>query len=119
MGIVQGVGPDAETVVNAQGGRQSFTPYRADLLPPNAVLRISRILGEGAPKYGEWNWLKTTVGENINHALIHLLAYSAGDRSDDHIGHAACRLLFALELHLDEASQPPSREPFGFARATQ
>lgn len=92
------VGPDQPTVENAAGGRQAFTPYRFDLLPAQALFDVSEILAQGALKYGEWNWLKIPEREHINHALQHIFAYLGGDTQDDHLGHAACRVLFALEL---------------------
>jgi hypothetical protein len=85
-------------VVNAAGGKQSHIPYRCDLFPALALLQVAKILAEAAPKYGEDNWRKIAAADHINHGLTHLLAHLAGDRSDDHVGHAACRVLFALEM---------------------
>lgn len=97
---VHGVGPDAPTSVNEQGGRQSEAFYRCDLLPAAATLHIAGILKGGAEKYGENNWRKISVKENLNHALTHIFALLAGDPQDDHLGHAACRMLMALETGL-------------------
>lgn len=96
-GSIQGVGPDAPMIVNEHGGKQSDSPYRTDLLPPRSLLAVAKILKHGATKYGEENWRLTTRKENLNHALTHVLAYLAGDTQDEHLEHAACRLLFALE----------------------
>lgn len=104
MATIPGIGKDAPTVTNEAGGRQSHTPYRADLLPAAATLAVCKVLDEGARKHGERNWLKLTVDEQLNHALIHVLAHLAGDRSDDHLPHAACRLLMALERNLIDSS---------------
>ena len=98
--IVEGVGKDAPVVVNEHGGKQSHSPYRADLLPPLALLAVSKVLKHGADKYGENNWHAVTVAEHLNHTLVHLLALQAGDGSDDHIEHAACRILMALDSKL-------------------
>lgn len=100
--LIEGVGPDAPTKANARGGRQSDSPYRADLLPGLATLDVTRVLKDGADKYGEDNWRNLSPREIINHAMVHLLAWNAGDRSDDHLSHAACRCLMALELELIE-----------------
>jgi hypothetical protein len=94
---VEGVGKDAPTRTNEHGGRQSDSPYRADLLPALALLAVAKVLKHGADKYGENNWHLIPAAENVNHALVHLLAIQAGDGSDDHIEHAACRILFALD----------------------
>lgn len=95
--VISGVGPDAPTVENAAGGRQSDSPYRSDLLPPRALLGIAATLKHGADKYGPENWRKIPRRDHINHALTHVLASLSGDTSDDHLNHAATRLLFALE----------------------
>lgn len=97
---IAGVGADAPTTVNAAGGKQSASPYRCDLLPPQATFRVAAVLKHGADKYGTNNWHAIPVEDHINHALVHLLAFLAGDRQDDHLGHAACRAMFALDQHL-------------------
>lgn len=94
---VFGVGPDAPAETNAAGGRQSASPYRSDLLPPHALLAVAEVLAEGAAKYGDRNWHKIAVSDHLNHAMTHLLALQAGDGSDAHLEHAACRLLMALD----------------------
>lgn len=118
---IKGVGPDSPMVTTQGGGKQSDIPYRCDLFPAGAYLHVSAILAEGAKKYSEWNWVNVPFGDHINHVLTHIKAYGAGDRSDDHIGHAACRMMMALELLLDmkdrereanEAANKPRK--FGF-----
>lgn len=94
---VVGVGPTAPTVTNEQGGKQSDSPYRMDLVPAQAIFTVANILKTGAEKYGENNWRKITVEDHLNHALVHAYAYLAGDSTDDHLGHFACRALMALE----------------------
>lgn len=94
---IAGVGKDSPTVTNAAGGKQSHSPYRADLLPPHALLAVSAVLSEGARKYGPNNWHKISAADNLNHALVHILALQAGDVSDEHLEHAATRILFALD----------------------
>ena len=109
---LDGLGPDSETTTNAQGGRQSAIPYRADLLPPRALLEVAAVLHGGAEKYEDdieatfaWdytaNWRSIQAREHVNHAMAHLLGHLAGDRQEGpigHLAHAATRLLFALEL---------------------
>jgi hypothetical protein len=100
INVVPGVGPDAPTCVNEKGGKQSSSPFRCDLLPPLASLHLGKILKYGADKYGDKNWQLISVEDNLNHALVHILSYLAGDKQDDHVGHAACRLMFALDQQL-------------------
>ena len=97
---VAGVGPDAPTVINAAGGKQSGSPYRADLLPALAVLAVAGVLKHGADRYGADNWRVIPAVDHLNHALVHIFAWLAGDKSDDHLEHAACRVLMGLEMSL-------------------
>jgi hypothetical protein len=94
--VISGVGKDEETVVNEQGGAQAKAYYRFDLMDAKALFALGKVLYEGAEKYGENNWRKISVNDHINHALIHIYAYLAGDEQDEHLEHAFCRLMMAL-----------------------
>lgn len=82
--------------VNAAGGRQSAIDTRCDLLPPSAMLGVCRVLREGS-RYGKDNWRLIPRADHINHAMRHLFLQLAGDRSEQHLANAVCRLLFAME----------------------
>ena len=97
---VDGVGPDAPTVINEKGGKQSKVLYRFDLLDPMAMFEMTRVLEEGAKKYGENNWHNIPVVDHLNHMLIHAYAYLAGDRSDEHLSHIMCRAMFAQAVEI-------------------
>lgn len=96
MAKVKGVSPDEPIEVTEAGGRHAASPYRLDLLDAQAILRLGAIVAEGATKYGQDNWRLIDVESHINHALVHLFAFMAGDDQDDHLGHALCRLMFAV-----------------------
>lgn len=96
--MIDGVGPEAPTVTNENGGKQSKILYRFDLADPIAMFEMCRVLHEGAEKYGEDNWRNIPVRDHLNHLLIHVYAYLAGDRQDDHLTHALCRAMFAVAL---------------------
>ena len=98
---VKGVSPDAPVITNEKGAKQSDSPYRLDLVDPKALLAIGAVLKEGATKYGEDNWRGIDLNDHINHALVHIYAYLAGDNSDDHIEHATTRMIFALNKKLE------------------
>lgn len=91
--------PDPITT-NERGGSQSKVEYACHLLPPVAALEVSKVLETGRVKYGAENWRLIDEADHINHALGHLFQYLAGDNSgEDHLAHAATRLLFALEIN--------------------
>lgn len=96
--VVDGLGPDAQVGVNERGGKQSVVPYRLDLLPPHATLAVGAVLKYGADKYGEDNWHAISTREHLAHMLAHVFAWLAHDKSDEHLEHAACRALMALEI---------------------
>ena len=82
-------------------GKQSKLPFGCDKIPPLAILEVARVLQQGAEKYQDpdgSNWKKIPIRDHLNHALTHLFGHLAEDTQDDHLAHAACRVLFALEL---------------------
>lgn len=98
MDLIEGVGPGAPTVVNEHGGKQSQVLYRFDLVDPIAIFEMTKVLKKGAEKYGEENWRQIPVRDHLNHLLIHVYAYLAGDTQDDHLSHALCRAMMAVAL---------------------
>ena len=61
---------------------------RMDLLPPDALEALSRILTDGAVKYGDRNWEKGMAWSRPYAALIrHLLAWWGGQDTDPESGH--------------------------------
>jgi hypothetical protein len=59
------------------------------------VIRVAKVLQFGADKYKANNWRLIPQEEHLNHALIHIVAFLAGDTQDDHLDHALCRLMMA------------------------
>lgn len=113
MPNIPGVGTDAPVTVNEAGGKQSHLSYAFHLVDPKVMFVLANILFTGAEKYGEWNWRKISLEDNLNHALSHIYAYLAGDTSDDHLGHALCRLMFAtsLKVNPDDPRMIPNDNP--------
>lgn len=92
--------PSAPTHTNDQGGSQSLIPVRFDLIDAKALFEMAKVLHTGAEKYGEDNWRLISINEHLNHGLMHVYAYLAGDKSDEHLSHLLCRSTFALGVSL-------------------
>lgn len=74
---------------------------RYDLISPIGVRRIAETYGEGALKYGDHNWRAgMPFSTTVNHVLAHLFQWLRGEKSEDHLAHAAWGLL-AL-MHFEE-----------------
>jgi len=96
---------DDEITVNENGGQQTKTGYRFDLLHPGAMFELASVMREGAEKYPIGNWERINVNDHLNHAMGHMMAYLDGDATDSHLAHAFCRLMMALGVHLNEKGQ--------------
>lgn len=88
---------DVDTVVNERGGKQARIDERFDLLPHLALHVIAGVVARGAKRHGEGNWHLIPTMDHINHAEAHLNKMHRHIAGEDHLAHAACRLLFALE----------------------
>ena len=70
---------------------------RYDLISPIGLEAVARTCAEGAKRYGDFNWEKGMPAHDLlNHAIRHIYKFLAGDRSEDHLPHAAWGLLAAI-----------------------
>ena len=83
-----------------------------NLLPPKAIVEISKVLTFGAAKYDAENWRKLDDLQNryTAGALRHIFAHMDGEELDpetnlSHLAHAMCCLLFKLEIELEERTK--------------
>jgi hypothetical protein len=71
--------------------------FRYDLISPVGLAAVARACREGADRYGDFNWEKgMPVNDLLNHAIRHIYLFLGGDRSEEHLGHAAWGLLAAI-----------------------
>lgn len=107
---IRGVDPDTELETLTNGAKQSKSPYRFDLIDAATLFDLAEIRAAGSAKYGPTNHQQISIEDHINHAIAHFYAWLAGDRSDNHLGHALCRALFAREVELRRDQQRPAVE---------
>ncbi len=94
-------------VVNQQGGvKADGAKVRPTLLFKSLHKSLSEVLAVlefGAKKYAPDNWKKVEPHRYDDALLRHVMAYLSGEKNDpdsnlDHLAHAACCILFLLEL---------------------
>jgi hypothetical protein len=74
---------------------------RYDLISPVGLRRIAETYAEGAAKYGDNNWTKgMPASDTMNHALRHINLWLSGDKTEDHLAHAAWNLIAIM--HFEE-----------------
>lgn len=94
-----------------EGRKDDGEKVRLQLLPPDALEAISRVLMFGADKYGERNWERGMAWSRVFGACLrHLFAYWRGEERDaetglSHLAHAGCCILFLLSYHLRGVGQ--------------
>lgn len=96
----------------SEGRKYDGEKPRMYLLPPKALLEVSKVLTFGAQKYDEQNWKKLENLQNryTGASLRHIFASMDGEEFDPETGyyheaHAICCLLFKLEAKLEERYQ--------------
>jgi hypothetical protein len=107
---ILGISPNEPITTNESGGKQSHLPYAFHLLDPKAMFALSAVMHEGAQKYTRDNWRKIPAEDHVNHALMHMFAWLAGDKQDKHLSHAFCRLMMAIAVEKEEQNVEPDTE---------
>ena len=105
-------------MTTSEGVKYDSEKPKMNLLPPKAIVEISKVLTFGAAKYDAENWRKLDDLQNryTAGALRHIFAHMDGEELDpetnlSHLAHAMCCLLFKLEIELEERfKEEESRE---------
>lgn len=82
-----------ETLPN--GSLNPVIETRMERIPWLGVIAAARAMKHGM-KYEQKkadNWKGIPAEEHLNHALLHIAKFQAGDRSEDHVDHAVNRIL--------------------------
>ena len=75
---------------------------RFDLITPIGLRRLAETCAEGSKKYGDRNWERgIPASQMLNHAIRHIYLWIQGDRTEDHLAHAAWNVLGVA--HFEEA----------------
>lgn len=91
------------------GGQKGSKPARLDLIPPDALVAVSRVFAFGATKYRDHNWALGYLWSLSYAALMrHLLAWWGGEDTDPesgepHIAHVAWHALVLTSYTLRAA----------------
>ena len=80
----------------------------SDVNVDQAFCILARTLAAGRSSHRAGVWRLKPVQKHLRHARRHLDLLASGAGGEDHLAHAACRLLMALELRERTAQ---SREP--------
>ena len=64
----------------------------------HALAIAQETLDEGEKTHAPGAWAEDSPANHARHALRHLKLLDAGDRHEDHLAHAATRMLLALEV---------------------
>lgn len=84
---------------------------RLDLIPPQAMIDIAKVLAYGAGKYSDHNW-RENGGMKYSRlyaaAQRHMLAFWDGESEDEetgvsHLAHAACCIIFLMTYETTDA----------------
>lgn len=101
-----------EITTNAAGGKQHKVNERCEALFFRSILKVAELRAHAhdVDGYDDDNYLLIEPKENVGRAFRHICEWYAGNAEDgdvdDHLVHAACRIMMALETILIEEEQP-------------
>ena len=103
-----------------EGAKFDGEKTRLDLMPPNVIESIGRILTHGAAKYEDRNWEKGIKFSRVYGALLrHIFAWWEGEDLDPesgmpHLWHMGCNATFLIHyINNDETFKEYDDRPGG------
>jgi hypothetical protein len=94
---------------NNVGRKDDTGKNRLDLIEPEFIESVGKVLTFGANKYEPNNWQNVEDGKDRYYAaaLRHLMAYRKGEEKDpesglSHLEHVACNIMFLLHFEREE-----------------
>lgn len=91
------------------GRKDDQEKNRLDLIEPEFIEGVGKVLTFGADKYEPNNWQKVEDAEDRYYAaaLRHLIAWRKGEKTDpesglSHLDHAACNIMFLQHFEREE-----------------
>ena len=91
------------------GQKDDKEKNRLDLIEPEFIEGVGRVLTFGANKYEPNNWQKVEDAEDRYYAaaLRHLMAWRKGEKTDpesgiSHLYHVACNIMFLQHFEREE-----------------
>jgi hypothetical protein len=103
---------------------REHTYPKFELLEKEFLVRMAEVMTRGEEKYGKDNWKRfneSQVADIPRHAFMHVISYMDGDKSEDHLAHAACNLMMRMyfESHITEEKHLHELQVEEFGRSTQ
>jgi hypothetical protein len=90
----------------------------SDINLDQALCVLARTFGAGRRTHRAGAWRLKPVQKHLQHARKHLDLLASGSAGEDHLAHAACRLLMALELR-ERTAQTMAAGPSAATSATE
>lgn len=94
---------------NSVGRKYDQEKNRLDLVEPEFIESVGKVLTFGAQKYEPNNWQGVEDAEDRYYAaaMRHLMAYRRGEKIDpesglSHLEHLACNVMFLLHFEREE-----------------
>lgn len=94
---------------NTVGRKYDQEKNRLDLIEPEFIESVGKVLTFGAQKYEPNNWQGVEDAEDRYYAaaMRHLMAYRKGEKIDpesglSHLEHLACNVMFLLHFEREE-----------------